>query len=495
MGQKTSPISTRLYGNCWPESCWYSDANTFSLFYQELNQKQFFDSVMPPTGRKFGFRPARVVCHQFPKKNYIHLFFLRRNLRLRLRYNKRRRVFRFAKHLNKKTSRFQSKGLRLPINKRLSVIDVITIYYLYIQKNMLLAKVLPFANYAKQLRKKLLKSKSFLNPSKKSGLLAATMLGLRSNKAPWNSLSTQKKHRYFSENGDKSWATQTAPKTNKMGGVSPPKSLSSKRSAMTDDSVPKKERFASTPLGSGCTPQVRLTSHPGEPRVGSSAWWAQLTALARAVREQEHSQKGVEHSEAQECHLVPLSGTKPYSQGGVRGGGHSVSRFATKDSLFVAKPHPSSLPRLGYKSLSLLKSCSFASKRPYNTHMSELLRFTSSSNAFIVPFKLDSMMVSASLIATHICSLLQQKRRFKSICKWLFKDIAKYEAIKGVRISCSGRLNGKAIARTDLRKLGETSLHTFKKKIDYAQSMAITRHGVLGIKVWVSYSPKGGVQN
>ena len=73
----------------------------------------------------------------------------------------------------------------------------------------------------------------------------------------------------------------------------------------------------------------------------------------------------------------------------------------------------------------------------------------------------------------------------------MFKDIKKYEAIKGVRISCSGRLNGKAIARTDLRKLGETSLHTFKKKIDYAQSMAITRHGVLGIKVWVSYSIKG----
>ena len=34
-------------------------------------------------------------------------------------------------------------------------------------------------------------------------------------------------------------------------------------------------------------------------------------------------------------------------------------------------------------------------------------------------------------------------------------------------------------------------MHTLKKKIDYAQSMAITRHGVLGIKVWVSYSLNG----
>lgn len=365
MGQKTSPISTRLYGNCWPESCWYSDANTFSLFYQEFNQKQFFDSVMPPSGRKFGFRPASVVCHQFPKKNYIHLFFLRRNRRLKLRGNKRRRVSRFAKHLNKKTTRFQSKGLRMPVNKRLSVIDVVAIYHLYMNKNMLLAKLLPFANYAKQLRKL---SK---NPLKKSTPLTVTTLGLRSNKALCNNLGIQNKDRNSGE---------------------------------------KKQ----------------------------------------------------------------LYDTKPFSQKSVA------------NSLFIQQKID-----FGGTPLSLLESCSFASKRPYNTHMTELLRFTSGSNAFIVPLRLNSMMVSASLIATHICSLLQQKRRFKSICKWLFKDIKKYEAIKGVRISCSGRLNGKAIARTDLRKLGETSLHTFKKKIDYAQSMAITRHGVLGIKVWVSYSIKG----
>lgn len=384
MGQKTSPISTRLYGNCWPESCWYSDANTFSLFYQEFNQKQFFDSIMPPTGRKFGFRPASVVCHQFPKKNYIHLFFLRRNRRLKLRGNKRRRIFRFAKHLNKKTSRFQSKGLRMPVNKRLSMIDVVAIYHLYMNKNMLLAKLLPFANYAKQLRKKMLSSKSCVNPLKKSTPLAVTMLGLRSNKSSYNNLGIQNKDRKFEEK----------------------KQLSDKKS---------------------------------------------------------FSQKSVAKQK--------------------------------KNSLFIAQPLHSSLPQqkidFGGTPFSPLESCSFASKRPYNTHMTELFRFTSGSNAFIVPLRLNSMMVSASLIATHICSLLQQKKRFKSICKWLFKDIKKYEAIKGVRISCSGRLNGKAIARTDLRKLGETSLHTFKKKIDYAQSMAITRHGVLGIKVWVSYSVKG----
>lgn len=386
MGQKTSPISTRLYGNCWPNSCWYSDANTFSLFYQDFNQKQFFDRVMPPTGRKFGLRPARVLCHQFPKKSYIHLFFLRRNKRLKVLGKKRRRVFRFAKHLNKKTTRFQSKGLRMPINKRFSAIDMVAIQQLYIQKNKLLAKPILLTNYTKQLKKRF--SFNYINTLKKGSQLAASTRGFSFNTTRYNSLGT-----YY-------------------------KDTDSKRVSL----------FGSK--------QHSSTSHL------KSIGLKQLPQGIQSLRVKAKS---------------PLNGSKI--------GGEKTS--------------------------SLMASSIFASKRPYNTHMSELAGLTSGSITLIVPLSLNSMMVTASLIATHIRALLQQNKRFKSICKWLFKDIKKYEAIKGVRISCSGRLNGKAIARTDLRKLGETSLHTLKKKIDYAQSMAITRHGVLGIKVWVSYSLNG----
>jgi hypothetical protein len=321
MGQKTSPTSTRLYGNCWPNSCWYSDENIFSLFYQDFNQKQFFDSVM--LGRKFGFRPATVVCHQFPKKSFIHMFFLggsvgshgvggsphlvRRSRRLRLTKNR---------------SRLKSKGLRMPVNKRLSAIDVAAIQHLYANKNML-----------------------------------------------------------------------------------PP------------------------------------------------AWWGSSGAIAP--------------------HLVrpPLCSLR-----------------------FAPLTVPTKKQKKGGNWELVGRSGEFEPfKRPYNTHMSELVRLTSGSNALIIPLSLNSMLLSASLIATNISALLQQNKRLNFICKWLFKDINKYSAIKGVRISCSGRLNGKAIARTDLRKLGETSLHTFQKQIDYAKSTAITRHGVLGIKVWVSF--KGEVVN
>ena len=420
MGQKTSPISTRLYGNCWPNSCWYSDSNTFSLFYQDLNQKQFFDRVMPPAGRKFGLRPARVVCHQFPKKSYIHLFFLRRNKRLKVLGKKRRRVFRFAKNLNKKTTRFQSKGLRMPINKRFSAIDVVAIHQLYTQKNRLLTKPILLTNYTKQLRKRFFFNN--INALKKGSQLAATTLGFFSNTTRYNSLGSSYKDT-----------------DSKRVSIFDPKKREKQHSSLVRTSNLKSIGLKQLPQSIQSL-RVKTKSPPS----GSGTQPGTLVPLMKEVRD--------------------ASLSKSLLNGG-RSWGETTS--------------------------SLVTSSSLASKRPYNTHMSELAGLTSGSITLIVPLSLNSMMVTASLIATHIRALLQQNKRFKSICKWLFKDIKKYEAIKGVRISCSGRLNGKAIARTDLRKMGETSLHTLKKKIDYAQSMAITRHGVLGIKVWVSYSFNG----
>jgi ribosomal protein S3 len=39
------------------------------------------------------------------------------------------------------------------------------------------------------------------------------------------------------------------------------------------------------------------------------------------------------------------------------------------------------------------------------------------------------------------------------------------------------------------KKFGQTSLHTFFQKIDYASVCAYTPYGLIGVKVWVSYKP------
>lgn len=57
----------------------------------------------------------------------------------------------------------------------------------------------------------------------------------------------------------------------------------------------------------------------------------------------------------------------------------------------------------------------------------------------------------------------------------------------GIRILCSGRLGGAEMARTFYFKKGQTSLNIFAQKIDFASRKALTKYGIIGVKVWISY--------
>ena len=56
---------------------------------------------------------------------------------------------------------------------------------------------------------------------------------------------------------------------------------------------------------------------------------------------------------------------------------------------------------------------------------------------------------------------------------------------EGVKIQITGRLNGAEMARKEMYKEGRTPLHTFRADIDYCQAEALTKVGLLGIKVWI----------
>ena len=56
---------------------------------------------------------------------------------------------------------------------------------------------------------------------------------------------------------------------------------------------------------------------------------------------------------------------------------------------------------------------------------------------------------------------------------------------EGIKVQISGRLNGAEIARAEMLKEGRTPLHTFRADIDYCQAEALTKVGILGIKVWI----------
>ena len=56
---------------------------------------------------------------------------------------------------------------------------------------------------------------------------------------------------------------------------------------------------------------------------------------------------------------------------------------------------------------------------------------------------------------------------------------------EGIKIQITGRLNGAEMARKEMYKEGRTPLHTFRADIDYCQTEALTKVGLLGIKVWI----------
>ena len=56
---------------------------------------------------------------------------------------------------------------------------------------------------------------------------------------------------------------------------------------------------------------------------------------------------------------------------------------------------------------------------------------------------------------------------------------------EGIKVQISGRLNGAEIARSEMLKEGRTPLHTYRADIDYCHAEALTKVGILGIKVWI----------
>ena len=56
---------------------------------------------------------------------------------------------------------------------------------------------------------------------------------------------------------------------------------------------------------------------------------------------------------------------------------------------------------------------------------------------------------------------------------------------EGIKVLISGRLGGAEMARSETYKEGRIPLHTFRADIDYALAEALTKVGLVGIKVWI----------
>jgi small subunit ribosomal protein S3 len=92
--------------------------------------------------------------------------------------------------------------------------------------------------------------------------------------------------------------------------------------------------------------------------------------------------------------------------------------------------------------------------------------------------------LDAKLVAENIAQQLQRRVTFRRAMKRAVQSAMRLGA-QGIRVTCSGRLGGAEIARTEWYREGRVPLHTLRANIDFARVTAHTPYGTCGIKVWV----------
>ena len=82
----------------------------------------------------------------------------------------------------------------------------------------------------------------------------------------------------------------------------------------------------------------------------------------------------------------------------------------------------------------------------------------------------------AQLVAENIAQQLENRISFRRTMK---------QGAKGIKTSCSGRLGGADMARTEFYSEGTIPLQTLRADIDYGFAEANTTYGKVGVKVWI----------
>ena len=92
--------------------------------------------------------------------------------------------------------------------------------------------------------------------------------------------------------------------------------------------------------------------------------------------------------------------------------------------------------------------------------------------------------VDSYLVADNIAQQLERRVAFRRAMKRAVQSAQRMGAL-GIKITCSGRLGGAEIARTEWYREGRVPLHTLRADVDYGVATAHTAYGTNGVKVWI----------
>ncbi|HXK62193.1 MAG TPA: 30S ribosomal protein S3 [Acidobacteriota bacterium] len=92
--------------------------------------------------------------------------------------------------------------------------------------------------------------------------------------------------------------------------------------------------------------------------------------------------------------------------------------------------------------------------------------------------------LDAQLVGESIAQQLVKRVAFRRAMRRAVDTALRFGA-QGIKVRCSGRLNGAEIARSEWYLHGQLPLHTLRADIDYGFAEAFTTYGVIGVKVWI----------
>jgi len=99
-------------------------------------------------------------------------------------------------------------------------------------------------------------------------------------------------------------------------------------------------------------------------------------------------------------------------------------------------------------------------------------------------FEVKKPELDATIVGNNIARQVEGKIAYRRAIKMAIANTMRSGA-EGIKVQITGRLNGAEMARKEMYKEGRTPLHTFRADIDFCQAEALTKVGLLGIKVWI----------
>nr|ARX11093.1 ribosomal protein S3 [Hydrocharis morsus-ranae] len=479
MARKGNPISVRLSQNRSSDSSWFSDYYYGKSVYQDVNLRSYFGSIRPPTISTFGFRLGRCLLLHFPKGTFIHFFLPRGPLRLKRRDESRpgkekAQWWAFGKvgPIGCLNSSKGTKEERTDVRGR-------------------------GAEYGRRLR---------------GASVHPRDLGLYRDFLIENDDSLRKGIQFFLPNQSRS--DGPSPRSHLQKRTLPTPSLNysvmqywrNTKNKMHFDPVYVLNHFVAPGVSEPSTMRGAKRGRGVKHRIRSRiAFFVESSTSEKKCLARAKKRPKIAGTTKTTISLFPFFGATFFfprdGVGSPLGREQLLSKLSQKCWNLMGQDKVMELIEKcrelgstgelikGIEILIVLRN----RKIPYgyNSYLNEVKKMRSflsgrtKTETPIESVKIKSVYQSASLIAQDISFQLKNRISFRSILSHIVKtDVV---GVGGIRICCSGRLEGAEISRTECGKYGKTSRNVLEQKIDYAPAEVSTPSGILGVKVWISY--------